>query len=236
MYILTWTGNILFHIQLFYLLNYIHLLYSYVGVIRTPNSKYQKFMTYRLVHNIFDKKKQSCKKSVLILNSRDPCKLVDPFKVNPTRTDKIKNQIVLSYSCLPIPSLPFYFLSKTNARDKIWTYNLNIFRVPLYQIELLELIYIKNKSVEILGLDPKITICKIAVLPVKLYPLFSIKQRTFFFNPLGIRTQGITVKASCLNRLTSGSGATYPKNDLNVYNIISINLKFILSTNSSTRM
>jgi hypothetical protein len=28
---------------------------------------------------------------------------------------------------------------------------------------------------EILGLDPKITICKIAVLPIKLYPLF------FFF-------------------------------------------------------
>ena len=27
----------------------------------------------------------------------------------------------------------------------------------------------------------------------------------------------------------------YPKNDLNVYDIISINLKFILSTNSSTR-
>ena len=27
-------------------------------------------------------------------------------KVNPTWTDKIKNQIVLSYSCLPIPSLP----------------------------------------------------------------------------------------------------------------------------------
>ena len=28
----------------------------------------------------------------------------------------------------------------------------------------------------------------------------------------------------------------YPKNDLNVYDIISINLKFILSTNSSTRI
>ena len=27
-------------------------------------------------------------------------------KVNPTWTDKIKNQIVLSYSCLPVPSLP----------------------------------------------------------------------------------------------------------------------------------
>ena len=86
--ILTWTGNLLFHIQLFYLLNYIHLFtinfLIYVGVIRTLNSKYQKFMTYLLVYNI----------------------------------------------------------------------------------------YILNSTMEILGLDPKITICKIAVLPVKLYPLF----------------------------------------------------------------
>ena len=48
--ILTWTGNLLCHIQLFYLLNYIHLYY--VGVIRTLIGKYQKFMTYRLVYNI----------------------------------------------------------------------------------------------------------------------------------------------------------------------------------------
>ena len=27
--------------------------FDYVGVIRTLNSKYQKFMTYRLVYNIF---------------------------------------------------------------------------------------------------------------------------------------------------------------------------------------
>ena len=79
--ILTWTGNLLCHIQLLYLLNYIHLflhnyylitvtsetkakryvlrlaiknsfIVAYVGVIRTLNSKYQKFMTYLLVHNI----------------------------------------------------------------------------------------------------------------------------------------------------------------------------------------
>ena len=32
------------------------LLYiNYVEVIRTPNSKYQKFMTYRLVNNIYNK-------------------------------------------------------------------------------------------------------------------------------------------------------------------------------------
>src|ERR1700729_1986785 len=50
------------HIQLFYLLNYIHLfckIYKksirnvYFGVIRTPNVKYQKFMTYLLVHEIY---------------------------------------------------------------------------------------------------------------------------------------------------------------------------------------
>ena len=34
--------------------------------------------------------------------------LNNSFKVNPTWTDKIQNQIVLSYSCLPIPSLPFF--------------------------------------------------------------------------------------------------------------------------------
>jgi hypothetical protein len=27
--------------------------FNYVEVIRTPNDKYQKFMTYRLVYNIF---------------------------------------------------------------------------------------------------------------------------------------------------------------------------------------
>ena len=39
-----------------------------------------------------------------------------------------------------------------------------------------------NKYVEILGLDPKITICKIAVLPIKLYPPFYIMPNTFFTN------------------------------------------------------
>ena len=78
---------------------------------------------------------------------------------------------------------------------------------------------------EILGLDPKITICKIAVLPVKLYPLYAhIKGHShpcthaddFLFycihrfvvklpNPTGTWTQDITVKTSCLNHLTIGS-------------------------------
>lgn len=68
-------------------------------------------------------------------------------------------------------------------------------------------------------------------------------------NPPGIWTQDVTVKVLCLNPLTSGSlyfffvfstllarKQIYPKNDLNVYDVISINLKFILSTNSSTRI
>lgn len=59
---LTWTGNLLCHIQLFYLLNYTHLIKNklkilitlfYSGMIRTFNYKYQKFMTYLLVHRIF---------------------------------------------------------------------------------------------------------------------------------------------------------------------------------------
>jgi hypothetical protein len=34
------------------------LFYIYVGVIRTLNDKYQKFMTYLLVHNIYKYKLQ----------------------------------------------------------------------------------------------------------------------------------------------------------------------------------
>jgi hypothetical protein len=80
-----------------------------------------------------------------------------------TRTCKVKNYSVLSGTWLPNFSTPI-----KNARDKTWTYNLNIFSVPLYQIELLEL---NKKFLEILGFEPKLTICKIAVLPIKLYPL-----------------------------------------------------------------
>ena len=83
------------------------------------------------------------------------------------------------------------------ARDKTWTYNLNIFSVPLYQLSFSSyqtgvlpnahakiftaqaklgkgFVTHKKKKVspmEISGLDPEITICKIAVLPIKLYPL-----------------------------------------------------------------
>ena len=42
---------------------------------------------------------------------------------------------------------------------------------------------------EILGLDPKITICKIAVLPIKLYPLKLICKNNFKISPSGVRTR-----------------------------------------------
>ena len=90
------------------------------------------------------------------------------LKVNPTWTDKIKKsnspKLFMSTN-----SIITFYLNTISARNKIWTYNLNIFRVPLYRVELFELK--ANYNMEILGLDPKITICKIAVLPVKLYPL-----------------------------------------------------------------
>jgi hypothetical protein len=60
------------------------------------------------------------------------------------------------------------------VQSKIWTYNLNSVSILLYQIELLEL---NKKFLEILGFEPKITICKIAVLPIKLYSL------NYFINP-----------------------------------------------------
>ena len=47
----------------------------------------------------------------------------------------------------------------------------NIRSIMLYQIELFEQ---NKKFLEILGFEPKITICKIAVLPIKLYPLFKL--------------------------------------------------------------
>ena len=117
-----------------------------------------------------------------------------------------------------------------HAWDKIWTYNLNIFRVPLDQVELLKLF-----SMEILGLDPKITICKIAVLPVKLYPL----AIQILLTHLGIEPRMWRWKCHVLTTWLVGLynfSFAYPKNDLNVYDILSINLKFILSTNSSTRI
>jgi hypothetical protein len=44
-------------------------------------------------------------------------------------------------------------------------------------------------TLEILGLDPKITICKIAVLPVKLYPLKFMHKHKFKIDPSGDRTR-----------------------------------------------
>jgi hypothetical protein len=82
-----------------------------------------------------------------------------------------------AFSYLAISYNSIILFTYNTARGKIWTYNLNIFRVPLYQVELLELklkYYLLNNmtiSMETSGLDPEITICKIAVLPIKLYPL-----------------------------------------------------------------
>ena len=51
-----WT---IFAVKIIYTLNIINkLFYIYVGVIRTLNDKYQKFMTYLLVHNIYKYKLQ----------------------------------------------------------------------------------------------------------------------------------------------------------------------------------
>ena len=61
------------------------------------------------------------------------------------------------------------------------------------------------------GLEPEMTTCKIVVLPIKLYPL---KNKCTYIVPL----------------------FSYPKNDLNVHDFISVKLKLTLSTNSSTRI
>jgi hypothetical protein len=58
---------------------------------------------------------------------------------------------------------------------------------------------------EILGLDPKITICKIAVLPIKLYPLMFKLTYVFKWTQAGIEPAHLTVKMLRLNHLTIGS-------------------------------
>ena len=60
-------------------------------------------------------------------------------------------------------------------------------------------------TLEILGLDPKITICKIVVLPIKLYPLNIINNiilnHLYLITQLGIEPRHITMKMLCLNLL-----------------------------------
>ena len=58
---------------------------------------------------------------------------------------------------------------------------------------------------EILGLDPKITICKIAVLPIKLYPLIFKIIFLVKWTQAGIEPAHLTVKMLRLNHLTIGS-------------------------------
>jgi hypothetical protein len=76
------------------------------------------------------------------------------------------------------------------------------------------------------GLDPEITICKIAVLPIKLYPLSTFKLSNFKLYLVLI----IIIYQYILSIVLF-----YPRNDLNVHELKSIKLKLILSTNSSTR-
>ena len=78
-------------------------------------------------------------------------------------------------------------------------------------------------KLEILGIEPKTTICKIAVLPTKLYPLYftlsiGLEEK---FNPLP-------------NQYSKKF--YYPRDDLNVHDYSSTKLKLALSTYSSTRI
>ncbi len=72
---------------------------------------------------------------------------------------------------------------------------------------------------EISGLEPKWKICKINILPIKLYPLNLFTLILKVNNPLKYATYL----------------SMYPRNDLNVYGIKPAKLKIALSTNSSTR-
>lgn len=81
------------------------------------------------------------------------------------------------------------------------------------------------------GIEPEIAICKIDVLPIKLYPLpigyisFNVMRSHMIYNICKIPSSYL------FSNLFS-----YPKNDLNVYDKKSVSLKFTLSTNSSIRI
>ena len=86
---------------------------------------------------------------------------------------------------------------------------------------------------EIPGLDPGITICKIAVLPVKLYPLLCkniiVKiSADKGFAPLYLDHESIML-------LITSTCIYLSEKRLERSRFSSINLKIILSTNSSTR-
>ena|SRR5580692_2017932 len=100
------------------------------------------------------------------------------------------------------------------------------------------------------GLDPEITICKIAVLPIKLCPLiivvfiirikygvFILTVSAYFGTVLYIENKSNKSKKAKAIRVRKQKHIliSYPKEDLNLYDVISTKLKFVLSTNSSTR-
>ena len=68
------------------------------------------------------------------------CTIVTFAKVNPTWTDMIYNQIVLSYLCLPIPSLPLIIHYLINLKYSLlaiintqhYTFNTNIIQNKYY--------------------------------------------------------------------------------------------------------
>ena len=131
MNILTWTENLLCHIQLFHQLNYIHLLLInffltspwkeqnglnfYVGVIRTLNGKYQKFMTYRLVYNI------DIFFNVIITyknigNKTRTCMGINPFR--PKRNLSTNSSIPIFFFLILLFALLFYSSPKGSKDGK----------------------------------------------------------------------------------------------------------------------
>jgi hypothetical protein len=86
------------------------------------------------------------------------------------------------------------------------------------------------------GIEPEIAICKIDVLPIKLYPL---PFRYISFNVVQLHIHIRMIYSISCNMLISYFFSclfSYPKNDLNVYDKKSVSLKFTLSTNSSIRI
>ena len=77
-------------------------------------------------------------------------------------------------------------------------------------------------AMETSGLEPEMTTCKIAALPIKLCPLFLLKK--------------VKIHIKIYHKYTLIDTFFYPRNDLNVHEISSVNFKFTLSTNSSTRI
>jgi hypothetical protein len=88
-YSTNWTISTFIIILLYIFTLYIYIIY--VEVIRTPISKYQKFMTYLLVYNIF--------KCIYII-----------IWVVRLELTWVLTHLVLSETCLPIPAYPYIYI------------------------------------------------------------------------------------------------------------------------------